>query len=66
MKSKIQACVATLLAAAAPLTLAANVAAGANVTTTGSGFGLSAGWGVGTPAAPSSVVDGAFVADGQQ
>jgi len=66
MNSKIQACLATLLAAAAPVALAANVATGANVTTTGSGFGLSAGWGVGTPAAPSSLVDGAFVTDGQQ
>jgi hypothetical protein len=66
MNSKISACLATLLVAAAPLAGAANVATGANVTITGSGFGLSNGWGVGTPAAPSSLVDGAFVADGQQ
>jgi len=66
MYSKLLACMASLLAAAAPLAVAANVATGANVSTTGSGFGLSNGWGVGTLAAPSSLVDGAFVADGQQ
>jgi len=66
MNSKISAVMATLLVAAAPLAGAANVATGANVTTTGSGFGLSAGWGPGSLAAPSTVVDGVFVADGAQ
>ena len=66
MNSKIPAILATLLVAVAPLAGAANVAAGANVTTTGAGFGLSNGWGAGTLAAPSTVVDGAFVADSTQ
>ena len=69
MNSKISALLATLLVAAAPLAGAANVAAGAAVTTapaTGSGFGLSAGWAGAAPADPSTLTDGAFVADGQQ
>jgi hypothetical protein len=66
MNSKVSAGLAMLLIAAAPLALAANVATGANVTTDGAGFGVSNGWGTGTLAAPSSLIDGAFVADGQQ
>jgi hypothetical protein len=69
MNSKISSLLATLLVAAAPLAGAANVAAGASVATaptSGSGFGLSAGWGGAAPADPSSLTDGAFVADGQQ
>jgi len=66
MHSKFSAVMATLLVAVAPLAGAANVATGANVTTSGTGFGVSNGWGTGTLAAPSSLVDGAFVADGAQ
>lgn len=66
MNSKISSLLATALVAIAPLAGAANVATGAAVTTAGTGFGVSAGWGVGTLAMPSTLVDGAVVADGQQ
>ena len=66
MNSKISSLLATALVAIAPLAVAANVATGAAVTTAGTGFGVSAGWGVGTLATPSTLVDGAVVADGQQ
>ncbi len=66
MNSKISTLLAAALVAAAPLAGAANVATGASVTTAGTGFGQSAGWGVGTLAAPSTLVDGALVADFQQ
>ena len=66
MNSKISALLATALVAAAPFASAANVAAGATVSTVGGGFGLSAGWGIGTLADPSTLVDGMFVGDGQQ
>ena len=66
MNSKISTLLATALVAIAPLAGAANVATGAAVTTAGSGFGQSVGWGTGTLAAPSTLVDGALVADGQQ
>ena len=66
MNTRISTLLATALVAIAPLAGAANVATGATVTTAGSGFGLSAGWGVGTLADPSSLVDGTLVGDGQQ
>ena len=66
MNSKISTLLATALVAIAPLAGAANVATGAAVTTAGAGFGQSAGWGTGTLAAPSTLVDGALVADSQQ
>jgi len=67
MNTKVSALLATLLAAAAPLAGAANVATGATVGTTGTGFFQpDAGWGSGSAAALDSLVDGALVADGQQ
>ena len=66
MNTKISTLLATALVAIAPLAGAANVATGAAVTTAGAGFGQSAGWGIGTLADPSSLVDGALVADGAQ
>ena len=66
MNSKISTLLAATLIAIAPLAGAANVASGSAVTTTGTGFGQSAGWGTGTLAAPSTLVDGALVADFQQ
>ena len=66
MNSKISTLLATALVAIAPLAGAANVATGATVTTAGTGFGQSVGWGIGTLAAPATLVDGALVADAQQ
>ena len=66
MNAKISALAATLLVAIAPLAGAANVAAGAAVTATGTGFGSSVGWGGAALAAPSTVTDGLFLATGQQ
>jgi hypothetical protein len=66
MNSKISTLLGATLVAIAPLAGAANVASGAAVTTAGAGFGVSVGWGTGTLAAPSSLVDGVLVADGQQ
>jgi len=43
-----------------------NVAFDATVTTSGSGFGLSAGWGPGVLADPSSLTDGTFLPVGTQ
>src|SRR4051812_15413930 len=66
MNTRFSTLLATALVAVTPFAGAANVATGAAVTTAGAGFGNSAGWGVGTLAAPSSLVDGVLVADAQQ
>ena len=69
MNTKVSVLLATLLAATAPFASAANVAAGAAVTTTGAGFfapDTTGPWGTGSGAALSTVVDGVTVADGQQ
>ncbi len=66
MNTKVSVLLATLLAAAAPFAGAANVATGAAVTTTGTGFGLTNGWGGAALADPSTVVDGAFLGNGHQ
>ncbi|MDR7308564.1 PEP-CTERM sorting domain-containing protein [Rhodoferax saidenbachensis] len=56
----------TLLAVSSLSQAASNVALGSSVTTTGSGFGNDGGWCCSAPAALSTVVDGSFVANGQQ
>ena len=66
MDARISALLATALVAAAPFAAAANVASGASVTATGTGFGVSSGWCCGAPAAPSTVTDGALLAVGTQ
>lgn len=66
MNTKVSVLLATLLAAAAPLAGAANVATGATVSTTGSGFGLTAGWSGADLADPSSLVDDHFLGNGHQ
>ena len=66
MNTKISMLLATTLAAIAPLAGAANVAAGAAVTTTGPGFGNSEGWCCGAMAAPATVTDGLTLATGTQ
>jgi len=67
MKLKLTAITAALLVVVTPFANAAtNVALGGTVTTSGPGFGLSAGWGVGTLAADSSLTDGTFLPVGQQ
>lgn len=45
---------------------AANVALGSSVSLTGANFGNSGGWCCGSLAAPSSIVDGAFLPNGSQ
>lgn len=66
MNTKLSVLLATLLAAAAPFASAANVAAGAAVTTQGTAFGNSNGWDNAALADPSTVTDGVFLATGQQ
>ena len=66
MNAKISMLLAATLAAIAPLAGAANVAAGAAVTTTGPGFGNSEGWCCGAMAAASTVTDGMTLATGTQ
>ena len=66
MKLKFTILAAAALVAAAPFAQAANVALGASVTTTGSGFGNSAGWDNAALAAPSTVTDGILLPVGQQ
>jgi hypothetical protein len=67
MKLKLTAITAGLLVLAAPFASAdTNVALGGTVTTTGTGFGVSSGWGVGTLAADSSLTDGIFLPVGRQ
>jgi hypothetical protein len=67
MKSTLAALTAVALAASAPLANAStNVALGANVTTTGSGFGNNEGWSDPVLAAASTVTDGVFLPTGRQ
>ena len=67
MKLNLAALAAASLALALPLANAAtNVALGGAVATSGTGFGLSNGWGVGVLAAGSSLTDGVFLPVGQQ
>ena len=67
MKLKLTALAAALLMLAVPFANAAtNVALGGAVTTSGTGFGVSDGWGVGVLADGSSLTDGVFLPVGQQ
>ncbi len=67
MNTRISALLATALVAIAPLANADNVAANANVTYAGPGFGgYSTTWGTGALAQASTVTDGIFLPDGQQ
>lgn len=66
MNARISALLATALVAAAPFAGAANVAGGAGVATTGSGFGVSGPWCCGASAAPSSLTDGVLLPVGTQ
>jgi hypothetical protein len=66
LKLKLVALAAAALVSAAPFANAANVALGATVTTTGSGFGNSSGWGNAVLADPSTVTDGILLPVGQQ
>jgi hypothetical protein len=67
MKSTLAALAAVALAAATSFANAStNVALGANVTTTGGGFGNNQGWSNPVLAAPSTVTDGVFLPTGQQ
>jgi len=66
MNARISTLIATALVGAAPFAVAANVAGGAAVTTSGTGFGVSGGWCCGASAAPSSVTDGALLPVGTQ
>lgn len=67
MKLKLTALTAALLILAFPLADAAtNVALGGAVTTSGTGFGISDGWGVGVLAGNSSLTDGVFLPVSQQ
>jgi hypothetical protein len=66
MNTRISALLATALVAIAPFAGATNVAAGAIVTSTGTGFGNSNGWCCGAPAALSTVTDGLTLPVGTQ
>ena len=66
MNCRISIALAAVLVAIAPLASATNVAAGATVTTSGPGFGNSAGWCCGAPGSLSSVTDGVTLPTGQQ
>ncbi|MFL6699427.1 MAG: PEP-CTERM sorting domain-containing protein [Vitreoscilla sp.] len=66
MKTRISALLATALLAIAPFAGAANVAGGAAVTSTGTGFGVSGGWCCGASAPLSTVTDGALLPVGTQ
>jgi hypothetical protein len=67
VKMNFVALATVMLALTTPFAKAStNVALGAAVTTSGTGFGLSAGWGPGTLAAPSSLTDGVFLPVGTQ